>query len=331
MFRIVQEWYKSLCIYISNTTGSMLVLDTHTILHKIKTHPGSEITLQAPHGLRKTAVDLAHFLEDKGYTVFISADPCYGACNLKEYGDILVHLGHTPIYTSTIPVVYAEVLDDYDFVPVLKDNLKKIPRNIGLLTTAQHRMQLPHVKSFLCENGFHVYTAQGTRTKFKGQILGCDLTAALKIKDVVNGYIYLGTGQFHPLGAAIATKKDVYKVYTTFEKIDPALLLKKRHALIFKASQCETFGVVTSTYPGQHRKKEAIKIKKYLEQKGKTAYLFIANEITPENLYGCDAYVICACPRIALDDAARFEHPVLTCTEVPLLFEEKEYTLDMIL
>lgn len=321
---------ESQCIYIYNITEIMLVLDYHTILRKVSAYSVSEVTIQAPHGLRKKAIDLAHFLENEGYSVFISADPCYGACNLKEYADLLIHLGHTPIYSGSIPVVYAHVYDDFDFVPVLQKNLEKIPHNVGILTTAQHLKQLSRVESFLTENGFNINTAQGVRTTCKGQILGCDLTAALKIKNIVTGYLYLGTGKFHPLGAAIATKKDVFKVYHTFEKVDPALLLKQRHALIFRASQSEEFGIVISTYPGQHRKKEAIDIKKYLEQKGKTAHVFIADEITPENLFSCDAYVICACPRIALDDAARFEKPVLTCTEVPLMFEQKEYTLDMI-
>lgn len=309
----------------------MLVIDEHKVLREIQTYNPTEITIQAPEGLKKKARELAAFLEEAGYTVFISANPCYGACDLEEYGDLLVHLGHTKMYSTQMPVIYVEVYDDFDFVPVLRKNLKKIPPRTGLLTTAQHEQQLPTVKSFLKTHMINPVTAHGTRTQFKGQILGCDLTAATKIQDRVDAFLYLGTGTFHPLGAAIATQKPVFRVYDTFEAVNPLPLLKKRHALIFKASQGKTFGIVLSTKKGQFRKKEALEIKKHLENNGKTTYLFIADDIRPEMLYGCDAYIICACPRIALDDAARFTIPVLTCAEVPLLRGETEYQMDMIL
>lgn len=309
----------------------MLIIHEQTVLHHVQTANPAEITIQAPEGLKKKALELAAFLEKAGYTVFISADPCYGACDLKGYGDLLLHLGHTRMHSIQMPVIYVEVYDDFDFVPVLRKNLQEIPSRIGLLTTAQHKQQLPSVESFLKANNITSYTAQGTRTQFKGQILGCDLTAATKIKDEVDAFFYLGTGTFHPLGAAIATQKPVFKVYNTIELVDPFPLLKKRHALIFKASQGKTFGIVLSTKKGQFRKKEALNIRKYLEKNGKTTYLFIADEIKPENLYGCDTYILCACPRIALDDAACFNAPVLTCAEVPLLFEKTAYTMDMIL
>ncbi len=309
----------------------MLIIHEQKVLREIQMYNPEEITLQAPEGLKKKALELAAFLEKAGYTVFISANPCYGACDLEEYGDLLVHLGHTKMHSIPMPVIYVEVLDDFDFVPVLRKNLEKIPPRIGLLTTAQHEHQLPRVKSFLESHTITPVTARGTRTHFKGQILGCDLTAATKIQDTVDAFLYLGTGTFHPLGAAIATQKPVFKVYDTFEEVNPLPLLKKRHALIFKASQGKTFGIVLSTKKGQFRKKEALKIRKYLEKNGKATYLFIADEIRPETLYGCDAYIICACPRIALDDAALFNSPVLTCAEVPLLMEKTEYHMDMIL
>lgn len=310
----------------------MLVVDEQKLLQEVKAHKNvHHITLQAPEGLKKRALALAEFLEHAGYTVFIAADPCYGACDLEEYGDLLVHVGHTQIYSPHIPVLYVEVYDDFDFIPTVKENLEKIPHTVGLLTTAQHRLQLQRVQSVLKRNGIQPILAKGRRTQFEGQILGCDLTAATAIQDTVEAFLYLGTGMFHPLGAAIATQKSVFRVYDHFEVVDSQKFLKQRHALIFKASQSKTFGIVTSTKRGQFRQKEALQIREYLKSKGKTTYLFIANEIRPDILHGCDAYVICACPRIALDDAALFEYPVLTCKEVQLMFEEKEYDMDMIL
>ncbi len=310
----------------------MLVIDEQELLHTIESYKNvHEITVQVPEGLRKKALHLAHFLEDSGYTVFISATPCYGACDLEEYGDLLVHVGHTAVYSPLKPAIFVEVCDDFDFIPTLKKNLDKIPSSVGVVTTAQHRLQLPRVQSFLQENEITPFAAKGVRTTFSGQILGCDLTAAVKIEENVDAFLYLGTGTFHPLGVAIATKKEVFRVYDTFEKVSPKPFLKQRYALIFKASQGKTFGIVMSTKPGQLRKKEALEVREYLKSNGKKTYLFVAREIRPEILYGCDAYVICACPRIALDDAALYDVPVLTPREVTLLFEEKEYEMDMIL
>lgn len=312
--------------------SSMLIINENELLQKVQTHNNvHEITVQVPGGLRKRALKIADFLENAGYCVFISADPCYGACDLKEQGDLLIHVGHTRMYSPHISVIFAEVYDDYDFIPVLRNHYKTLPSPVGLLTTAQHQLQLPRVQSFLSENGIHPLLGEGKRTQFKGQILGCDLTAAVTIQDDVEAFLYLGTGIFHPLGAAIATKKSVFRIYDTFEEVSPKKLLKQRHALIFKASQSRKIGIVISTKKGQYRKKRAIQIRDFLEEKGMKTYLFVADEIRPDILHGCDAYVICACPRIALDDAALFEKPVLTCAEVPLLFEDKAYEMDMIL
>jgi 2-(3-amino-3-carboxypropyl)histidine synthase len=68
----------------------------------------------------------------------------------------------------------------------------------------------------------------------------------------------------------------------------------------------------------QKRLEEALHIKEKLEQAGKVANLLAAREITPEVLMefpSVDAFVNTACPRISLDDAARFKKPVLTTNE----------------
>jgi len=50
------------------------------------------------------------------------------------------------------------------------------------------------------------------------------------------------------------------------------------------------------------------------------------NEITPEklmNFYHVDAFVELACPRIAVDDYAKYEKPILTYREALVILEEK--------
>ena len=43
-----------------------------------------------------------------------------------------------------------------------------------------------------------------------GQITGCNINNALKIKNKVNSFLYIGSGIFHPIEIAIKTKKKVY-------------------------------------------------------------------------------------------------------------------------
>jgi 2-(3-amino-3-carboxypropyl)histidine synthase len=68
----------------------------------------------------------------------------------------------------------------------------------------------------------------------------------------------------------------------------------------------------------QKHLEEALQAKEKLEEDGKTVNLLAAREITPEVLMefpSIDAFVNTACPRISLDDIARFKKPVLTTNE----------------
>ena len=75
------------------------------------------VALQAPEGLKRRLGVLAGELREAGFTVIISGDPCYGACDLDtdilQNADILVHLGHAPV-DKTERVLYDIVRMDFD-------------------------------------------------------------------------------------------------------------------------------------------------------------------------------------------------------------------------
>jgi 2-(3-amino-3-carboxypropyl)histidine synthase len=50
-------------------------------------------------------------------------------------------------------------------------------------------------------------------------------------------------------------------------------------------------------------------------------------EINPMSLmsYRVDAYVNTACPRIAMDDSARYERPMLTIPELEIVLDERTW------
>jgi 2-(3-amino-3-carboxypropyl)histidine synthase len=115
-------------------------------------------------------------------------------------------------------------------------------------------------------------------------------------------------------------EKRAYSVDKEAEKI-----IKQRWACIEESKAAKNFAVLVGLKPGQKRLEDALDVKKRLEENGKAASLFVAKEITPEVLMEfptVDAYVNTACPRVSLDDASKFQRPVLTVNEALVVVGE---------
>ena len=306
------------------------------------------IGLQLPEGLKDRATEIADAIRDKsGRDVVISADPCYGACDLadgsmKRIGvDALFHFGHSPIFEKgAIPVEYVPVQDERDPVSLIEKNLKKFSKKVGLVSTVQHVHTLEKVKKMLEGEGFEVKIGKGRgRIKHGGQVLGCSFANAASIASDVENFIYIGSGNFHPLGVALATGKKTFAVDPLLDEVrdmEPLKekILRQRFAKIAKARDGKTFGIIIGEKHGQMRKGLAFSLKKMLEEKGKRAYILYLGEITPENLLPfrkLDAFVNTACPRISIDDAAKFKKPLLTPVELEIVLgvrKWEDYQLD---
>ncbi len=79
----------------------------------------------------------------------------------------------------------------------------------------------------------------------------------------------------------------------------------------------------------------ALEVKRLLESEGRKGYLLLMDFVGPEFLrgYRVDAFVNTACPRIAIDDSAQYDKPMLTPKELEIALERKEwgrYELDEI-
>ena len=73
-----------------------------------------------------------------------------------------------------------------------------LPKNIGLATTVQFLGSVDEIKQHLESSGKNIFVDK-VRQKYGGQLLGCDIGSAGKIKDSVDAFLYIGTGIFHPL------------------------------------------------------------------------------------------------------------------------------------
>jgi 2-(3-amino-3-carboxypropyl)histidine synthase len=282
------------------------------------------ILLQFPEGLKKLALEEARALEKKGHAVLVSSSPCFGACDLaleeaKAVGaEKIVHWGHSDFgVKSRIPIEYREYPMKVEVKEIIEKAMGRLGENkrIGVITTVQHINQLPEIKRELERAGKKVLIGKGTKTKYPGQVLGCDSWAAKSIEAKVDCFLYFGGGLFHPL---IEAKRPVLRADPfsgEVKWIDEEMRLAKRRRNAGMASlvSARTVGILISTKPGQKNLKQAEKVKRELEQKGKNCLLLVSNVIdfgSLANFQNFDCYVNTACPRIS-DDAEAAGKPII--------------------
>ncbi|MGA3191596.1 MAG: diphthamide biosynthesis enzyme Dph2 [Candidatus Bathyarchaeia archaeon] len=307
-------------------------LEEERVKQEILKLGAKRVLIQLPEGLKPEAPHIAKTIEKLGVLPIVSADPCYGACDLaiaeaESLGvDLIIHYGHSKRVTyERVPTLYVEARATINVNSAVEKALPLLEKwhKIGLATTVQHVQTLDEVRETLVRAGKTVMIGDTTRLSYPGQVIGCDYSNAISIAKDVEAFLFVGGGRFHALGMALSTSKPTvvadpfdgtsFSVDKEAEKI-----FKQRWAGIEEAMEAKTFGVLLGIKPGQKRLEEALNVKKKLEENGKMAYLLAAREITPEALMEfptIDAFVNTACPRISLDDSANFRKPILTRNE----------------
>jgi 2-(3-amino-3-carboxypropyl)histidine synthase len=290
------------------------------------------VLIQLPEGLKPEATRLAKVIEKLGVLPVVSADPCYGACDLatveaESLGvDLILHYGHSKLLKyERVPTIYIEARATINVNDAVEKALPMLEdwRKIGLTTTVQHVQTIDDVREILLRAGKTVVIGDAGRLNYPGQVLGCDYSNAKSVAKDVEAFLFIGGGRFHALGIALSTSKptvvaDPYEKRAYSVDKEAERVIKQRWASIEEAMTAKNFAVLVGLKPGQKKFEEALDVKKKLEESGKTAFLFVAKEVTPEVLMEfptVDAYVNTACPRVSLDDASKFQKPVLTINE----------------
>ena len=80
----------------------------------------------------------------------------------------------------------------------------------------------------------------------------------------------------------------------------------------------------------------AIRLKKIINEYGFEAQILNMDFISPDRMlpFNLDAYVMTACPRIAIDDSAMYKKPVLTPQELQIVLgirDWDDYLMDEII
>lgn len=294
-------------------------------LKKLEEIGAKRVFLQFPEGLIPSIQKIAKYLEKKGFEVFLSMEPTFGACDIRDYEakllkcDAILHIGHSDIgLTSKLPVVFDEYKIDIDLSKTTEKHVKKIVYNrIGLLTTLQFIKGIDIVKRVLEAYGKNVVLGKSKRIKYHGQVLGCDYSSAISIENSVDCFLFFGTGRFHPLGLLSLTKKPVFFLDIERDTLEDMSKERdkiriKRNILFERVKKCSNFGILISVKKGQLALEKAKRLKRFLERKGKNVYILVFNRVTPEKLIGLkiDCLVNTACPRLS-EDYEMFKKPII--------------------
>ena len=167
----------------------------------------------------------------------------------------------------------------------------KIKNKFGLLSSVQYLHYLPEIKKYF------------KNSVMGGQILGCNLKNALKIKSKVKSYLYIGSAYFYPTEIALKTNIPVYiynpltEKFSQVSQTETETIKKQNKGKLIKFYSANKYGILVSTKKGQNRINEARKLQKKL----KNSYIFIFNNLDTkelENFPDIDCWINTACPRI---------------------------------
>ncbi len=292
----------------------------------------AKIVLQVPAGLVRNAHDLAAKLRtETGLPVVLAARPCFGACDFPSVSeapgaDAAVLLGHAPIPNvprnrSTYFVEMREPSGDPKVLARLVHDAR-LPARLGLVASIQHLDLVPALTEELAALGHRLTVGSGDRRlAYAAQALGCNYTSAESITAEVDAFLFLGTGQFHPLGLAFAVDRPVYALDPLQGTLEPPIdrerLIARRLLRVAACRDAQRFGILVSSFPGQDRSGTALALQRRAQNHGREAEVIVFDRLDPRDLEGrdLDAYVNTACPRIALDDADLYAKPMLTPPE----------------
>ena len=289
-----------------------------------------KVLVQLPEGIKQNAFEIQKTIQALGIEVIFSGETCWGGCSISPQeaenveADLIIHFGHAKFINSDFPILYIEVRDKLDLKPILKKSLDKIKnyKTIGFSYSIQHKHEIPEIIKFYKENGKEIVLSKKSGyAEYEGHVIGCEFSGLKKIQENVEAFLILGNN-FHSMGASIAVEKpvillDVYNDKVTEMEGIRDKILRQRILSIEKFKDAKRIGIITEIKPGQKFGAPKMIIED-LKKSGKEVILISMNELSPDklmNFYNVEAFVELACPRIAIDDFAKYPKPIITYKE----------------
>ncbi len=319
-------------------------LELNRILQKIRENNYNSVLVQFPEGmLDKPLSKVKEFLSKENIEVFVVGDPSYGVCDLavdlakKLRCDLLIHFGHSDFgFSHQISLAKTESVDiilvpayynppqEPDLNLILNEIKKYGWKTIGLAATVQHMRTLEKLEQDLNENTFKSIRYDS------GQVIGCNVTTLQKGSKECDGFVSLHAGFFHTHGILLNTKNPLiqYNPYTTeitiYSEEDRKKAIQQRFTVLSSAKKAIKWGILGSPKLGQLNQNFISRAHLIFTENNIDALTVIAENINPHmvaNFSEIDAWVVTACPRIAIDDKINYTKPIITFKEFLYLFD----------
>ena len=317
-----------------------LNFEKEKLISELEARKPKKVLVQLAEGIKRDAHEISGWIEGLGIECIFSGESCWGACSVavqeaQALGvDLLVHFGHAQFIEVDFPILYMEVQDVLDLNPIMNKSLPLLKEynSIGLSYSIQHRHDIENVKKFYESQGKSVTLSKKAGTNaYEGHITGCEYRGLKAIQEEVEAFVIIGN-QFHSMGATLALKKPVIllDVYNDDVRSMAGLkekILRQRLFSIEKLKEAKNVGIIVEIKPGQ-KFGNPRKLLEKLRNAGKNTVVITMSELTPDkimNFYHVDVFVELACPRIALDDFAKYPKPILTMLEAMVAIGEKSW------
>lgn len=178
-------------------------------------------------------------------------------------------------------------------VKLKKSQIALLPKKLAVVSAIQFLDQLEQLASEL-------------KALNAGQVLGCNVAGAEKVMDRIDAFLFIGSGEFHPIALAVKTKKPVYCFSPKtgqLSKLNRHLVERfqqRKKAALVKFLSSKKIGILVSVKPGQNRLDDALALKAKLKDKELFIFIFDTLDITElENFPFVECWVNTACPRLA--------------------------------
>lgn len=318
----------------------VLNFETEHLIKELKKIKPKRVLVQLPEGIKQNAFEISKIFSDLKIEVVFSGETCWGGCSIAineakdVQADLIVHFGHAEFIKMDFPILYIEVRDELNLTPLLKKSLNALKnfKRIGFSYSIQHRHDLDNILNFYKENGKEILLSEKKgMVAYEGHIVGCQYRGLKAIEDKVDAFVIMGNN-FHAMGAAMSVDKpvilvDVYNHEIKDMKGVREKILKQRIVSIEKFKDAKRIGIITEIKPGQKFGLPEVLIDK-IKKAEKEVLLITMNEMTPDkimNFYYVDAFVELACPRIAIDDFAKYPRTIITYKEALVALGEKSW------
>ena len=315
--------------------------ESEKLIKELKKRKPKRVLVQLPEGVKQNAFDILKIFQELEIEVVFSGETCWGGCSIgvdeaKAVGaDLIVHFGHSEFMKTNFPVIYIPIKDELDLIPLLRSSMKELAnfKRIGIGFSIQHLHDAKKVADFYKRNGKEVFfSKKGGNIANEGQIIGCQYGGLKEIEGKVDCFLIVGN-KFHSLGAALAVNKPVFLMDVYNDEVGSMSeikdrVLKQRIISVERFKRADKIGLIVSSKKGQNFFGGYKVLRRKFEKAGKKTLLITMNELAPDklmNFYSVEGFVEMVCPRIAVDDFAKYSKPIITFKEALVALGEKSW------